>query len=284
LTSVPLSRELLSEEACPKLKMISVAASGTNMIDQAACKVRGIHVAYSPNCSETAVSEHAIGLYFATRRSIVSCNSFVRAGKWTALPHPTTVLPLLQSPNHMPPMTCSQEVMGIIGYGAIGRALYAKAKALGMRVLVAARKDSVNGNLEDSQRTAFATVLKESSVIVLCVPLLPETKNLIAAPELAAMPSHAIIINVGRGGVVDEAALVTALEEKIILGAATDVCSSEPADSDNNVLLQPRTTGLNLVVTPHMGWYAGETQTNFGRCLQSNIVSWLGGKPVNTAF
>jgi lactate dehydrogenase-like 2-hydroxyacid dehydrogenase len=274
-TTLQLSAEVLSAEVSPNLKMISVVASGTDPIDLAVCKARGIHVANTPHCNATAVAEHVISLYFAARRSVAMLHSLTQAGEWSKRGYLHT---LMNGSDGKPPRTCSAETMGILGYGAIGQKIESMAKALGMKVLLAGRK----GAPAPEGRTNFDTVLRESSVLVLCLPRVPETLNLISEAELKAMPDHAVLVNVSRGGIVDEKALLAALEAKTIAGAATDVYFKEPSGPENNVLLGPHTAELSLVTTPHVAWCAEDTLVNYMQSTKLNISSWLQGKPTNT--
>ncbi|KAH7026616.1 D-isomer specific 2-hydroxyacid dehydrogenase [Microdochium trichocladiopsis] len=199
----------------------------------------------------------------------------------------------------LPPRTCEAEVLGIIGYGGVGKKVEMLAKALGMKVLISGRKGGGDDTAaaatttttsppphtpgQQPERTPFTTLLRTASVVVLCCPRSPETINLISAPELALMPPHALLINVSRGGVVDEPALLEALQAKRIAGAATDVFLTEPATPDNSVLLlgEDKTRDLNLLTTPHVAWYAEETIKAYNRALQDNLRGWLGkeGRP-----
>ncbi|KAK6078187.1 glycerate dehydrogenase [Seiridium cupressi] len=275
MTIVPLSAEHLSEAVAPKLKMISVVASGTDSVDLATCKERGIHVANSPHCNGTAVSEHVIALYFATRRSVPLVHSLTRAGEW---PKRGTLMKTLDGPHGKPPMTCNSEVMGIIGYGSVGQKIEGIARALGMEILISGRK----GQKPAEGRVDFDTVIKGSSVLVLCLPRSPETLNTISEAELDAMPRYSILINVSRGGIVNEDALVAALKARKIAGAATDVFASEPATPDSSPLLAPGTEDLNLITTPHVAWCAEDTNYNYNETLKKNILTWIEGRPTNT--
>lgn len=277
LTVHPLGAELLRAEASPRLKMVGIVASGTDSVDLAACKARGIHVANTPNCNVGAVVEHAIALYFSVRRSIPLINSRTRAGDWPG--QPFALLKRLDGPDDKPPRLCARETMGIVGYGAVGKRLAAVARALGMDVLIAGRKGE---STAPEGRTPFDTVLRESSVLVLSLPRSPETLNLISTAELDVMAPHAVLVNISRGGIVDEPALVAALKARKIAGAATDVYLQEPAGLENSPLLTPDTEGLNLVTTPHVAWCAEDTNYNYNQALRENISTWLGGKPTNT--
>ncbi|KAI0841165.1 hypothetical protein F5Y06DRAFT_308089 [Hypoxylon sp. FL0890] len=284
MTVLPIRADVLRPEVSPRLKMVSVVASGTDSVDLAACKDRGIVVANTPHCNAVSVAEHALALYFAARRSVALSHTLVRAGAW---PKMGSLQKTLNGPDGRPPRTCREETLGIIGYGAVGKVLEATAKGLGMKVLIAGRKSSptgqnghtaaiVNGGTGSPEgRTAFDTVIRESSVIVLCLPRSPETLNLISEAELTAMKSYAVIINVSRGGIVDEKALVAALRAKKIAGYGTDVYEQEPASAENSSLVGPDTANLNVVTTPHVAWCASDTIANYNRATKENIEGWL---------
>jgi glycerate dehydrogenase len=175
-----------------------------------------------------------------------------------------------------PPRTCRDELVGIIGHGAIGRTIESTVKTLGMKTIIAGRK----GAPAPEGRVPFEEVIRECSVLIICLPRLPETLNLISEAEFNEMKPHALLINVSRGGIVDEKALVSALRAGKIAGAGTDVYSREPAEPDNNPLLAADTADLNLVATPHIAWYAEETFDNYNRACRTNVADFVTvGKP-----
>ncbi|KAI2621162.1 hypothetical protein GGR54DRAFT_647215 [Hypoxylon sp. NC1633] len=275
VTMVPVGADVLRREATPRLKMVAVVASGTDSVDLAACRARGIVVANTPHCNAVSVAQHATALYFAARRSVALSHSLVQAGAW---PQRGILQAALDDPDGKPPRTCRDEVLGIVGYGAVGRALEATAKALGMRVLVSDRKGAVEPPPEG--RTPFDALIRESSVVALCLPRSRDTLRLISDPELAAMRRCAVLVNVSRGGIVDERALVAALRRRQIAGYATDVYELEPAGPENSALVGPDTAGLNLVTTPHVAWCAEDTNANYNTALKENISGWLStGRP-----
>ncbi|GAW12167.1 hypothetical protein ANO14919_015280 [Xylariales sp. No.14919] len=272
-TILPLTAEVLSVEATPHLKMVSIIASGTDCVDLAACRARGIVVGNTPHCNVTTVTEHVLALYFATRRSIMLTHSLTRAGDWASKGSQQRTM---NGPDGKPPRTASEELVGIIGYGAIGRNIEATAKTLGMKTVVAGRK----GAPALEGRIPFETVIRECSVLIVCLPRSPETLNLISEAEFNQMKPYSLLINVSRGGIVDETALVSALKAGKIAGAGTDVYSQEPAEPANNVLLAPDTADLNLVTTPHLAWYSDETFDNYYRACRANIAEFVTiGKP-----
>ncbi|KAI1089597.1 hypothetical protein F5B19DRAFT_485086 [Rostrohypoxylon terebratum] len=271
ITVLPISAADLAVETSPRLKMIAVVASGTDNVDLEACRRRGIVVANTPHCNAVAVAEHAVALYFATRRSVALTHTMVRAGEWP-------LFHTLEDVGGKLPKTCRDETLGIIGYGAVGKIIETTAKALGMKVLIAARRGA---STIPEGRTPFETLIQESSVIMLCLPRAPETMNLISDNEFTAMKPYAVVVNVSRGGIVDESALVSHLRSRRIAGYGTDVYQTEPATPETSLLLKPDlTAGLNIVTTPHVAWCAEDTIANYNRATKENIEGWLKtGKP-----
>lgn len=253
---------------CRYWVVISIIASGTDTVDLAACRARGIVVGNTPYCNVTTVTEHVLALYFATRRSIMPTNALTRAGDWVTKGSQQATM---NGPDGKPPRTCHDELVGIIGYGAIGKNIESTAKLLGMKTVVAGRK----GAPAPEGRVPFETVIRECSVLIVCLPRSPETLNLISGAEFGQMKPYGLLINVSRGGIVDENALLSALREGKIAGAGTDVYSQEPADSSNSVLLAPDTADLNLVTTPHVAWYAEVTFENYSRTCRANVASFV---------
>ncbi|KAJ2999210.1 hypothetical protein NUW58_g61 [Xylaria curta] len=248
--------------------VVSIIASGTDSVDLATCCARGIAVGNTPHCNVTTVTEHVLALYFATRRSIVQTNMLTRAGDW---PTKGSQQATMDGPDNKAPRTCHDELVGIIGYGAIGKNIESTARLLGMKTAVAGRK----GAQAPEGRVAFETVIHESSVLVVCLPRSPETLNLISEVEFNQMKPYALLINVSRGGIVDEGALLSSLRQGKIAGAGTDVYSQEPAAPSNNILLTSDTADLNLVTTPHVAWYSEETFDNYNRACRSNVAGFV---------
>ncbi|KAI2607004.1 uncharacterized protein GGS25DRAFT_532251 [Hypoxylon fragiforme] len=280
LSIAPLTAALLSPSATPHLQLVALVASGTDNVDLAACRARRVAVCNTPDANAAAVAEHALALYFATRRSLVLSHNLLAAGRW---PERRTLQGVLDAPDGRPPRTARGETLGIVGFGAVGRLLGESAGALGMRVLVSARKGEAEGkedgvDIREGGRTPFRTLLRTCSVIALCLPRTPATLNLISAPELSLMPPHAILINISRGGIVDEGAVVAALRGRRIAGYGTDVYALEPAGPHNSPLVAAGLRGeeeLNLVTTPHVAWCAEDTVANFHKKLRENVRCWL---------
>jgi lactate dehydrogenase-like 2-hydroxyacid dehydrogenase len=158
---------------------------------------------------------------------------------------------------------------------------------LGMQVLVAARKTP---SLEDAlpipsaggDRVPFDHVLKQATVLVLSLPRIPETLNLISTADLAKMHPYAVIINIARGGIVDEAAVVQALKNKQIAGYATDVYEVEPVEGPRDTpLLVEDAEHLNITMSPHLAWFSQRTLKNLGDILKATVESWAQGEVIN---
>jgi phosphoglycerate dehydrogenase-like enzyme len=158
----------------------------------------------------------------------------------------------------------------------VGKRIYQIAKLLGMQVLVAERKGAT---AHRKDRTPFKEVIKTCTVLVVVIPRTTDTINLISTAEFRAMHRSAVLVNISRGGIVDEAALIKALEGEIIAGAASDVFIQEPADSGNSIMVAAR--GLNLVLTPHIAWVSSTTTGNLQRIVRENVEAWCAGKPIN---
>jgi lactate dehydrogenase-like 2-hydroxyacid dehydrogenase len=156
-----------------------------------------------------------------------------------------------------------------------------------MEVLVAARKTSSPGDARPtpslaSDRVPFDHVLKRATVLVLSLPRVPETMNLISTAELAQMNPYAVIINIARGGIVDEAAIVQALKDKQIAGYATDVYHVEPLDGpEDTPLLAEDAKDLNITMSPHLAWFSQRTLKNLGDILKETVESWAKGEEIN---
>jgi len=261
INKVPMRAETLKQ--LPKLKLIAVAATGTDVVDKAYCKEAGITVVNIRNYAFNTVPEHVIALMFALRRNLLAYVEDVRAGRWGKVnqfcffDHPIRDI--------------AGSTMGVVGFGAIGRAVAKRAECLGMKVLPYDIVD-VPGRVD------FDTILRESDIITLHMPLTPETKNMIGAAEFKKMKPTAILINTARGGLVDEAALAEALKNGTIAGAGFDVLTKEPP-KEGNILLDLKLP--NLIVTPHVAWASQEAMQILADQLIDNIEAFVGGKPQN---
>jgi glycerate dehydrogenase len=254
--------------ACERLRLIAVAATGTDVVDATAAHERGVTISNVRNYAVHTVPEHAFALILALRRNIIAYRQSVAAGRWQEsgqfcfFDHPIADL--------------AGATLGVIGDGVLGRAVAEIGKAFGMRVLFSDYKGTTGmGPLY----TPFAEVLRVSDVITLHLPLLPSTRDLIARPEFALMARKPLLINTARGGLVDENALVEALERGQIAGAAFDVVSAEPPPPDHpfmRLLARP-----DFILTPHVAWASGGAVQALADQVIDNIEAFMRGEPRN---
>lgn len=258
---VPLREAALKQ--LPEIKLIAVAATGTDVIDKAYTSTNGITVSNIRNYAFNTLPEHVFALLFALRRNLVNYHNSVQHGRWGYANQFCYF--------DYPIYDIAGSTLGIIGYGALGKEIEKRALALGMKVLI---NDVASGlNIVD-----LATILRESDVVTLNLPLTPHTKNMISVKELAAMKKSACIINTARGGIVDEAALAEALRKGVIAGAGFDVLTAEPP-KNGNILLDP--TIPNLIITPHVAWASKEAMQVLADQLIDNIDAFVAGSPRN---
>lgn len=261
---VVLDRDILATAGA--LQLVCIAATGTNNIDLDAARERHLTVCNVAGYATRSVVEHVFAQLLSLYRQLPAYHAAVRAGKWQQAEH----FCLLDYPIRE---LCGQ-TLGIIGYGELGRAVASMGEAFGMHVLVAER---ANAPLRE-HRTPLDTVLSESHVISLHCPLTAQTRNLIGHDELARMREDAILVNAARGGIVDEAALLHAVQTGQIAGAVVDVLTSEPPRHGNPLL---DTTLPNLIVTPHIAWASTASRQQLVNELAGNIRAWRGGTPRN---
>ena len=265
INKVPMRAATLAQ--LPDLKMIAVAATGYDVVDVPYCKQHGIAVANIRNYAVHTVPEHAFAMILALRRNLLAYRHDVENGVWNRseqfcfFTHPIGDL--------------HGATLGIIGEGAIGQATAAIGRAFGMRVLFA---DHAPPKLEGVTFTPHEEVLAESDVISLHCPLMPATRNLIDLAAFRKMKRNALLINTARGGLVDEAALIQALDQELIAGAGFDVLTVEPP-RDGHPLLDVRRS--NFILTPHVAWASDGAMQFLADQLIDNIDRWAAGKPQN---
>lgn len=245
-----------------------MAATGTDNIDLEACQQQGITVSNVQNYAVHTVPEHTFALIFALRRSICAYRDAVKAGRWQEaaqfcfFDHPIRDL--------------AGSTLGIIGDGLLGQSVAAMGRALGMRVLFSAHKGRVG---QGRLYTPFEELLQLSDILTLHCPLNASTRHMIGAAEFAYMRRKPLLINTGRGGLVDEAAVGPALQAGQIAGAAFDVVSVEPPPVDH-----PFMALLNrpdFILTPHVAWASAEAVQALADQLIDNIEAFVSGQPVH---
>ena len=254
---MPVSREQI-------LALICEAGTGYNNLDLDAAREKGITVCNIPAYSSERVAHTAIMM-------ILNLSSTMQ-----------TQMAMLAKGNHdnftknlqVPHVEVNGKTLGIIGAGNIGRTVMKIAKALDMNILVYTR--TPREEEENVHYTDLETVLKNSDYVSLHCPLTPATRHLINADTLVLMKPTAFLINTSRGALIDEPALIKALQEHKIAGAGLDVQETEPPVKDS-----PLYTLDNVILTPHMGWKGLETRQRLLSILKGNIDGFINGNPVN---
>ena len=262
---VPLRADDIAK--LPNLKMVAVAATGTDNVDLDACRARGIVVANIRNYSVVSVPEHVFALVLALRRNLLAYRDDVQAGRWEQ----STRFCLLDHP--IADLAGSR--LGIVGYGALGRKVAHIGRAFGMGVAVATRTPPADADIE---LLPLDELLRTSDVVSLHLPLNDRTRHLIGARELAQMKPGALLINTARGGLVDEQALADALRQGVIAGAGFDVLSKEPPAADNPLLALRLP---NFILTPHVAWASAGAMQTLADMLVDNIEAWADGRAQN---
>jgi glycerate dehydrogenase len=262
---VALRASALSE--LPELRLIAVAATGTDNVDLPYCRAHNIAVCNTRGYAVSSLPEHALMLMLALRRYLVAYRDDVRAGRWQdarkfcLLDHPIGDL--------------RGTVLGIVGFGTLGQAMAQLGGAIGMEVIVAERKHAKSIR---AGRRSFADVLRLSDVLSLHCPLTEETRDLIGAEELVQMKRNALVINTARGGLIDDHALLEALKSGEIGGAGIDVLRVEPPREGNPLL---EIDLPNLIVTPHNAWASRQAMQTLADQLVDTLEAFVRGEPRN---
>jgi glyoxylate reductase len=256
-----IDSELLA--AAPNLRALSSMSVGVDHIDLAAARARGIPVGHTPGVLVDATADLCLALLLAAARRIPESDAFVREGRWQ---------------RWEPDLLLGRELrgsrLGILGLGAIGRAVAERARGFGMRVSGWTRSGRAVPGVEPA---SFDALLAESDFVSVHVALAPETRGLLGAPELARMKRGAILVNTARGGIVDEDALCDALSSGQLACAALDVFAQEPLPMAHPLLALPRE---KLVVAPHIGSATLTTRTRMAELAVENLLAGLAGRPL----
>jgi glycerate dehydrogenase len=262
---VQLRAEALSQ--LPKLRLIAVAATGVDNVDLAYCRSHDIAVCNTRGYSVNSLPEHALMLMLALRRNLIAYRADIKAGRW----HEARQFCLLDHPIG----DLKGTTLGIVGFGKLGQSMAQLGRAIGMKVIVAERKDA---SVVRAGRVSFTDLLRLSDVISLHCPLTEETRNLIGTDELRQMKPNAILINTARGGLIDDHALLDALQSGLIAGVGIDVLRNEPP-RDGNPLLDADLP--NLIVTPHNAWASRQAMQTLADQLIDNLEAFIRGEPQN---
>jgi D-3-phosphoglycerate dehydrogenase len=247
--------------ACPALKMVSVWGTGTDNIDLHAAGMRGVTVCNTPGVNAFAVAEHALTLMLAVARKIPAIDREMHAGKW-----PREMLTQLLG-----------KTLGVFGMGTIGSRVASLGRAIGMDVLAwSARGDEGRIRATGARAATKDDILRQADVVSLHVRLAEDTRGFIGRKELAMMKPSAILVNTGRGALVERDALIAALREGKILGAGLDVFHQEPLAPDDPILTLP-----NVICSPHNAGQTPEVVRDGLLRAVANVEHFLAGKPTD---
>lgn len=256
-----IDRALLAR--LPSLKVIANCAVGVNNIDVAAARERGIVVCNTPDVLTEATADLAFTLLLALARRVREGERIVRSGAWGGW-----------APGAFLGREIHGRTLGLFGFGRIGQAVARRAEAFGMRILFTTRRETAGAH--GATRVSFDELLRASDVLSIHAPLTPETRHVIGTSALASMKRDALLINTSRGPLVEEAALVAALESGTIGGAGLDVFEHEP---DVHPGLVARD---DVVLLPHVGSATRETRAAMASLALENCFAVLAGKPPKT--
>jgi D-3-phosphoglycerate dehydrogenase / 2-oxoglutarate reductase len=258
------NRTQVNEElfaVAPKLKVVGRAGVGLDNIDIDAANRHGVVVSAALGINAIAVGELTLGLALALLRKVTELDASTRSGEW----------------NRKAGVEISGKTWGMLGFGATARALARLLKGFGVNIIAYdpfAKLDPDFAKETNTSLTSLEDVIANSDVISLHMPATPETTKVINAPRLAAMKPHAIIVNVGRGELIDEVALEEALKKNQIAGAALDVRESEPPKDSRFSDLS------NVILTPHIAGITKESQAKINEVLVSEVKAAItGGTP-----
>lgn len=262
-----VTREIL-DALSPELEYIGLQSTGYNVVDCDYARKLGITVCNIPAYSTKAVAQLVFAFILQVTNEVALHSDAVKNGEWCTCPDfcfwktPLTEL--------------DSKIIGIIGFGSIGRRVAKLAEAFDMKVLAYAPRPKDKGELKTVEFVDLDTLLKNSDIITCHCPLTEETKGMINAENISKMKKSAIFINTSRGPVVDEKALADALNSEKIKAACLDVLETEPA-LESNPLLKAK----SCYITPHIAWAAHETRARLLKILEENIEAYLSGKPQN---
>lgn len=259
IANSPLEGDVV--KACPKLKMISVAFTGIDHVDAAACKEKGVLVSNAAGYSTDSVVELTFGLILNVLRNINKCDEATRAGK---------------TKEGLVGHELSKKTVGIIGTGAIGIKVAKVAKAFDCKVLGYSRSERQEALEAGVEYTSIDELLRKSDIVTIHTPLTEETRLLLDKERISLMKPSAVLINAARGGIVDSKALADALNNGKLSGAGIDVFEMEPPIPSDHTLLNSR----NTILTPHVAFATDESMVRRAEFTFENIDAWIKGTPI----
>lgn len=261
---VPFDKQRIDN--LPKLKYIGITAAGYNIIDIEAVKERNIIVTNTPNYGSKVVAQMVFAHLLEITNNVALHSNSVKNGEWSEkIDFCYWKKPIISLEN---------KVIGILGYGNIGKEVENIARAFGMKILIYDRKD-----LEIGNQVSLDEVLEKSDIITLHLPLTTETKYLINENTIEKMKKDIIIINTSRGPLINEEHLLEAIKNKKIYGVGLDVLNNEPPKKDFELMKSDKVN-----ITPHIAWAAIEARQNIMRIAEENIKNYLEGKIVNNIY
>lgn len=253
--------------AVPSLKLVLVAATGTDNIDLVAARQQGITVCHCRDYATESLAQHAFSLLLALTNNTVNYHTLVGSGAWQrAASFCLPQFPLTQ---------LAGKTLGIVGYGASGQRMAQIATAFGMKVMIAA----LPGRASSDERVELDTLLPQVDVLSLHCPLTEQTHHLLNRHRLSLMKKEVFLINVARGAIIDEQALADALRESRLAGAGLDVLSVEPPPADHPLLQDDIP---HLLITPHIAWSSRAVRQAVLQQLAENARAFRSGSPMRT--
>jgi glycerate dehydrogenase len=265
VNKVRLPKAILQQ--LPRLKLIAVAATGTDVVDVDACAELNITVSNVRGYAVHSLPEHVFAMILALRRSLPFHRAVVDDGRWENSEH----FCVFSQPMH----DLANSTLGLVGFGALGRSVASLGLAFGMKILAFDHYKIADANVAS---VSLDDLFAQSDVVSLHLPLTPATRNIVDKFRLEQMKRSAILINTARGELVDEQALADAIAERLIAGAGIDVLSVEPP-LPNNPLVTLKSP--NLIVTPHVAWASTQAMQVLADQLIDNIEAFVAGAPKN---
>ena len=250
-------------DAAPKVRIVATGSVGFNHVDLVACKARGVVVTNTPDVLTEATADMGWALLMAAARRVCESERWLRDGRWNRWAWDQFL---------------GQDVhgatLGIVGMGRIGSAIARRARGFGMRLLYCNRSVAANEAELGATRVPLADLLRQADHVMLVVPYSPQTHHLIGTAELALMKPTATLVNIARGGIVDDAALIEALREGRIAAAGLDVYENEPALNPGLLTLS------NVALTPHIGSATRSSRVGMAMLAARNLAAWAAGEPL----
>lgn len=261
----PITKEIM--DACPSIRLISLLATGYNVVDYLYAKEKGILVTNVPAYGTASVAQFAIALLLEICHHIGHHSDSVHAGNWEhSIDWCYWDYPLME---------LEGKNLGIVGFGRIGQATGRIAKALGMNILAFDSHPNESGR-EIAEYVSFDALLQHSDVIALHCPLFPETAGIINRESIAKMKDGVIILNNSRGPLIVEQDLADALNSGKVAAAGLDVVSTEPIQNSNPLL-----RAKNCIITPHISWAPKESRQRILDCAAANLKAYMENAPIN---